>query len=206
MGAKKGGMGYITDGLVLHLDGIDKGTTDTTKWVDLVGGKVFNLYNCTIGNNYVQFNGSTSYGLYSGTWSCPDTTIEVIASSLSSSIGFAYAERSGMFGALTSSYFYFRYATGVNNGAVAKAGLCNSANSSAAVINGVDWTTALMPSNYGGNSSAGVVCLGKRDTTSPNFFYGKIYAIREYNRKLTVDEMIANQKIDNERFNLGLTI
>ena len=34
--------------------------------------------------------------------------------------------------------------------------------------------------------------------------YLKIYAIRIYNRLLTLDEMKHNQMVDNKRFNLGL--
>lgn len=39
-----------------------------------------------------------------------------------------------------------------------------------------------------------------------NYFNGKIYAIRVYNRILTPAEMLHNQHVDNERFGLGLTL
>ena len=39
-----------------------------------------------------------------------------------------------------------------------------------------------------------------------NYFNGKIYAIRVYNRILTPDEMLHNQHVDNVRFGLGLTL
>lgn len=197
---------YITDGLIFHLDGIDRGTSDSNKWVDLVGNKEFTLYNCTIGDNYVQFNGTNSYGIYNEAWANPDVTIEIVAIAQSSSLGFAYAEREAMFGALTSTYFYFRYSEGGYKGGVAASGICNSANSSAAVINGVDRSSSLVASNYGGNSTSGYVCIGKRDAFTPNYFKGKIFAIREYNRKLSASEMIENQRVDNVRFNLGLNI
>ena len=53
-----GGGGYIKNGLVFHLDGIDKGTTDTTKWVDLVGGIVFTEQSgvSTWQDTYMEFN------------------------------------------------------------------------------------------------------------------------------------------------------
>lgn len=38
------------------------------------------------------------------------------------------------------------------------------------------------------------------------FFTGKIYAIRIYSKLLTQAEMINNQRVDNTRFNLGLSI
>ena len=39
-----------------------------------------------------------------------------------------------------------------------------------------------------------------------NYFNGKIYAIRVYNRILTPAEMLHNQHVDNIRFSLGLTL
>lgn len=193
---------YITDGLVLHLDAIDRGTTDTDKWIDLVGNKTFMLYNCTIGTNYVQFNGTSSYGIYSSRWYYSDATIEVVAEV--STTGFAYCERSGMQARLTSgTQFVFRYNT--TSGRITASGVCNSANSSAAVVDGVDKTSLITGSDYSGNSQD-VVTIGKRQHSSPGFFGGKIYSIREYSRKLTKAEMLQNQKVDNIRFNLGLSL
>ena len=37
-------------------------------------------------------------------------------------------------------------------------------------------------------------------------FNGIIHSIRIYNRSLTLEERLYNQKVDNIRFNLGLTL
>jgi len=194
---------YITDGLVLHLDAIDRGTTDTDKWIDLVGNKIFTLYDCTIGTNYVQFNGSSSYGSLSSTWYYSDATIEVVA--IAEGTGFAYCERGGgMMARITpSTQFVFRYNTA--SGRITASGVCNSANSIAAVVDGVDKTSLITGSDYSGNNQ-NVVTIGKRQHSTAGFFKGKIYSIREYSRKLTKAEMLQNQKVDNIRFNLGLSL
>ena len=43
---------YIQDGLVFQLDGIERGDSG---WTDLIGGKKFTLYNCTLNDNNVEF-------------------------------------------------------------------------------------------------------------------------------------------------------
>lgn len=194
---------YITDGLVLHLDAIDRGTTDTDKWIDLVDNKIFTLYNCVIGDNYVQFNGSSSYGSWSSSWYYSDATIEVVAIVVGT--GFAYCERNGgMMARITpGAQFVFRYDTA--SGRIIKSGVCNSANSSAAVVDGVDRTSSITSADYLGNNQ-NVVTIGKRESKTAGFFNGKIYSIREYSRKLTKAEMLQNQKVDNIRFNLGLSL
>ena len=42
------------------------------------------------------------------------------------------------------------------------------------------------------------------NTIGGNGFFGKIMCIRYYSRELTDAEILENQQIDNERFNLGL--
>lgn len=54
---------YIQDGLVFHLDGIERGESG---WTDLIGGKKFTLYNCTLNDDNVEFNGTSSYGKDTG--------------------------------------------------------------------------------------------------------------------------------------------
>ena len=52
-------------------------------------------------------------------------------------------------------------------------------------------------------------CIGCRRQTAnaySAFFYGTVYSVRVYSRQLTEAEMLHNQAVDNERFNLGLTI
>lgn len=51
--------GYVQDGLVFHLDGINTGSDTANQWIDLIGGTSFNLVeNCAKAANYVNFPGS----------------------------------------------------------------------------------------------------------------------------------------------------
>lgn len=194
---------YVQDGLVLHLDAIDRGTADADKWINLKeSSHIFTLYNCVLGTNYVQFDGTSSYGSRASNWRYSDATIEVVA--IANADGFVYCERSGMMARLTTGT-QFVFSNNASRGRITTGGVCNSANSSAAVVDGVDCTSLITGSDYGTNTSD-VVTIGKRQASSAGFFGGKIYAIREYSRKLTVAEMIQNQKVDNIRFNLGLNI
>lgn len=76
--------GYVQDGLVFHLDGINTGSDTANKWIDLIGGTSFDLIgNCTKAANFVNFPGSSwSYGIADKT--CLDNldlsncTIEVV--------------------------------------------------------------------------------------------------------------------------------
>ena len=56
--------------------------------------------------------------------------------------------------------------------------------------------------NGGFNNSSGHIELGNR-SSSNNAYTGDVYAIRIYNRQLSLAEMAFNQGIDNERFDLG---
>lgn len=59
-----------------------------------------------------------------------------------------------------------------------------------------------MSDYFSGNTTSNEVTIGARNNTSrPCYFVGNIYAIRVYNRILSVDECEYNRKIDNLRFN-----
>lgn len=83
-----------------------------------------------------------------------------------------------------------------------------SGNHTTGVINGNE----VAISSYGDYWTTGVdnrTIVGARYLSAVNYrtyFTGTIYAIRIYNRRLTAAEMRQNQIVDNERFNLGLTI
>jgi hypothetical protein len=46
--------------------------------------------------------------------------------------------------------------------------------------------------------------IGRRSSLHPVTFFGEIMNIMIYNRKLSKEEMLHNQNIDNKRFNLRL--
>jgi len=63
--------------------------------------------------------------------------------------------------------------------------------------------------NSGAGGNGGPICIGCACSTSNSpavLFHGDIYAIRIYRGKLTAAQMLANQKVDNERYSLGLTL
>ena len=75
-------------------------------------------------------------------------------------------------------------------------------NVSRAIANGVGMTA--YGNTYLSGRSGTYSYIGRR--SNGNYFYGKIYSIRIYNRTLTEAEILANQNVDNLRFNLGLTL
>lgn len=51
----------------------------------------------------------------------------------------------------------------------------------------------------------GTLTIGSRKNNA-YWFYGDVYSVRVYNRKLSADEILHNQKIDNHRFGLKIKI
>lgn len=80
-----------------------------------------------------------------------------------------------------------------------------SINKSNALHNGQALSS--LGTNHWGNVKGGRI-IGVQNHTNgkQNYFNGKIYAIRVYNRILTPAEMLHNQHVDNVRFGLGLTL
>lgn len=199
--------GYIADGLVLQMDGINKGAV-TGSWVDQVSGVQFDGVNSpTFGTDYVQCSSSsylqnTSYNPPTG----DEKTIEVALSdfSMSTMVVFmgnaANASTFGLYGtkgAMWSNYHdkpVVLTPNGLKTCSITE-GLC--------YVDGAVGTFDTTDNRHysGGNSTN---FIGKRSSGSN--FTGKIHAIRIYNRKLSANEMLINQRVDNTRFNLGLTI
>lgn len=205
---------YVQDGLVFQLDGINRGTTDSTKWIDLVGGL-----------EWVQHSGVTAiwgnnHLICPSRMDCIDYPTQTTASPITLEIVF--------YQSVKDNIMIFRNKTkdgssnhdtkmpqiGVYNGnylltssvspritipyTAAPIGNNYSFSISFApcvMVNGVEITTGTK--DYY-TSGSGMACLGTHT--------GKIYAVRRYNRNLTTDEMLHNQRVDNERFQLGLTI
>lgn len=84
-----------------------------------------------------------------------------------------------------------------------------SASQSLAIVNGNKLT---LSGSTGGRwnmgSQAGYFKISGRRRGSTNTlpFKGTIYSIRVYDRDLTEAEVLNNQRVDNERFNLGLSL
>ena len=210
---------YVTDGLVLWLDGIDKGP-DSTGWVDKIDGVKFtNHHDVVFGTDYLEFDGEASY-LANSSFAPPAAssgTIEVVfeASSLNASqmifmpksgasrLAFYFTTAGRVYIAGGSSTSRETYLSSLS----ANTKVSYSVNNSAGYMNGTSLSTS-SNSYMGGANSYNYI--GKRrsegDASGNNFFAGKIYSIRLYSRQLTSAEVAANLAVDNVRFQMGLTL
>lgn len=204
---------YIQDGLVFQLDGINKGNT-ANAWTDLIGGNVFlptgnvvfNTDNIELdGTNYLsctlsKTNSGTMEACFISNLTPTSFRPYIISfnQGLACKVIFYYDGDLVIAGSATGHRSY-RYVYQQN----VKTTL--SASHSNCIRNGIPCTTT--SSSFENRQSGSLTIIGRRtktDTTS--IFAGKLYAIRMYDRELSVDEMLNNQRLDNKRFNLGLTI
>lgn len=201
---------YIQDGLIFHLDGIERGD-DETAWTDLIKGKKFTLYNCTLNDNNVEFNGTSSYGKASGALTSDSTgTIEAVFTA-------------DNFVTNTSDFdldvFYSGNSSGPNLALVKSSGkeaiASTLSNQYKNPIDKVKMVNASLTYPYPGvingiftpkysvkslsRSSASYMYLGHYTN---KYLQGKIYSIRRYNRPLTTEERLHNQLLDIQRFKL----
>ena len=202
---------YMQDGLIFWLDGIDKGAIDGT-WVDLIGGKVFTSNSSTYieavsngfhflsesGSTYVAMSNSTALvGNANWTMECA-----CVADNAKGSASMFTSSNRGYGMALNGTYKFANgtnawTTSGIKNGPVVLA-----LGENIGVENGIQLTT-----KYGGigQMTTSGFRVGSCQNKNHNF-YGVIHSIRIYNRVLTFDEIVHNQRIDNKRFNLGLAI
>ena len=200
--------GYVTNGLVFMLDGIDKGN-DNSAWTDLINGVKFQ-YNehSTVNTNNIETDGvgyiytnSTIPYLYN------ISTIEVcFYSSNSNGIVFFQSSASGIGYIHGGAGISFAMGSAQNN----QFNLTKPSGNSIVsitydniVINGQAISANKATNTWDAGSSTSI---GAKDNSgTPQYARaGKIFSIRIYNRKLTTDEMIHNQQIDNQRFNLNI--
>ena len=193
---------YVQDGLVFQLDGIDKGNG---AWVDRKGQKEFALHNVIVNDNNMEFNGTNAYAEYSSTlgYDSATHTLEVVwEGNKVTGVPFFGGPTSKEVCLLPqgSPVRRLSFGTGmnfiINQPDELKMISANADN----IIYNAGWigTSAVLEANKGYNHT--VASVGRYKTG--NYFRGKIYAIRVYNRKLTALEMLQNQLIDIERFRL----
>lgn len=228
---------YVQNGLVFHLDGINKGNS-ADAWTDLIGGVDFPNHGAVALENGWQFNGNGYLGYANDSTKSLDfiagnCTVEVAFydDALNQSVGTAHAS-------LNLFYFGASSAKGTNDTNCVYISHCYSYDER--YINGMYignttnvWADPLVDviaphtlsinkerafdneqalSSLGKNhwdSIRGGRTIGAKQHPSTglgNYVKGKIFAIRIYNRSLSEAEMRQNQRVDNARFNLGLTI
>lgn len=204
---------YIQDGLVFQLDGIDKGN-DATKWIDRKGGIGFPYIAATseVQTDSVHFTGSgylIGDGLITPSFAYDSMTIEVACT---------YDTRSGTNHVVLVCNVAPNFAFGWYNRTTLR---CSSG------ISKPVWSTSDMTvlktysitsdhslaninvsltsgSNTQFSNNSGNIEIGGRSYNSTSGYVGDVYAIRIYNRQLSVAEMQFNQRIDNVRFQLGI--
>lgn len=236
--------GYVSNGLVMHLDGLNQGS-QSEKWIDTVGGKefAFSSSGATAVANGVQFDGArTSYAACESLVNVPynQGTIEVCFTQLDGFVDasqvflvqsennllcsgiqrFSAAAASPGVHAVTFGTFNTEGQTlmarrkAASNGTDSAAIISQASTISQSVdrmmINGnvcglaIDGTRFLFNTN-----NVGIRIGSQYSTITGSAGYGCkaiIHDIRIYNRLLTEEEMRYNQRIDNERYNLGLTL
>lgn len=193
---------YIQDGLVFQLDGIDKGND---AWIDRKGQKEFVLHNVVTNSNNMEFNGTNSYAECSSTlgYDSATHTLEVVwEGNKVTGVPFFGGPTSAELCLLPQGTPLRRLSFGtgmnfiVNQPDELKMISANADN----IIYNAGWigTSAELETNASYNQT--VASVGRYKFS--NYFRGKIYAIRVYNRKLSALEMLQNQLIDIERFGL----
>lgn len=220
---------YVQDGLVFHLDGINKGN-NADAWTDLIGGVVFPNHGATPEENGFLFGGTAWLGVKDvlgvQDLDFDPSTITIEAAyrdDSTSSSGFAvcsFGTQTDIAGkpallmnrSYNSKYINGMYLQGTQHvwadplidGDVAVHTVSVSAarafdNSNQLSSLGVNhWST-----NKGGRF---VGATHASDGKMAGFAVGKIFSIRVYSRQLSETEIRHNQRVDNERFSLGLEL
>jgi hypothetical protein len=208
---------YVQNGLILHLDGKEKGGGST--WDSVIGTAKYTNYNAVFNSDHVYFNGTNSY-LRGATPASNNTptrttgTIEIVYENenFGTSASHIFVPRTnnriGAYIAASGSFWYAYDNTNARSyygrvSTLAKASI--SVNSARGYENGIAINETTSKSYVSGvNSSYNYI--GRRQSTTTGMFKGKIYSIRIYNRQLTETEVMQNLSVDNLRFNLGLTL
>ena len=203
-------MGYIKEGKIFHLDGIDKGET-ADAWTEIVNGYIYTNNGAVEESNGWSFLGSSDSFLSRN--SIPfsannNYTVEVCITPNTSN---RYLLINWVGAATTNTPLFFRNAQAItflqngntyNQTFVNGQNYCISINLDIGCINGQSKIKNSAKDYW--NPNAYISFIGKRNTGDA--YKGKIYSIRLYNKRLTFDEMFNNQQVDNQRFNLGLDI
>ena len=220
---------YVQEGLVAQWDGIDNAGTGThdasaTVWKDLKGSCDMALLN----NGESWVNGKALYvngaGAAAASAAPRYTTIEVVYKMTSGACMFVsglnqpnttyYLSRivvfSGGRAIFTSAHSGNKYGETIYIPDANAAGV----HSLSAVFGGTDQETVISASMDGvvrtqnttyssWYTADGVAMVGDRRSVSSEPWTGEIYAIRLYDRALSVGELAANQKVDASRFGVN---
>lgn len=193
--------GYVTDGLILHLDGIDYGG-DPTKWIDLVSGDEFVVNgNVVRGENCFTFtNGSidssTKFNIQHieivFKWQYTVTWRMILNANISN--------RSIAIFALNTLQIP---STGGNSGKTTNIPwstlMAISSDYTKIYRDGQQVTTSGASNNY--TSTFNGLRIGQ-NVEEDHPFAGDICCVRAYNRALTAEEIAQNFAVDKVRFSI----
>ena len=206
---------YISDGLVFWLDGIEKGGTPDI-WKNLVGNTYFPLgSNVVIEQNSVLFNG-VSVEETGGDTAIPTSigTIELCGQDTVQSAYSIYAYApSGHYLSMMRTTDGFQYDESTPNGwqflsanTTTLSPFSVSLNEQLGMLNGIAKNSVRRNENWSQGRPAKFNIGGVSGSYAQYSCKARIHSVRIYNRQLSQAEMLANQRVDNARFNLGLSI
>ena len=205
MGGKAEELSYISDGLVFHLDGIDKGDT-AGAWTDLINGTVFTGTAVAQSDSFFFENtylSNSSFVLPANT----DHTVELCYVETVSQNGVLFCSGNNAKGNIFVAPYFTMYMQSFNmykHDRVINRKYTISFNGERCIQNGSSKAYQRVGSNYtNGRTNIGARYYGGNYQL---FFRGNVYAIRVYNKTLTEAEIRNNQKVDNKRFKLGLSL
>ena len=194
---------YVQKGLVFQLDGIDKGNVEGA-WVDRKAGRQFTLNNCIVNSDNIQFNGTDSKAVYNqlldfGT----TTTIEVVYTSEKNAVTIiSSGDKVELIALMSTSGYKYRYFSGNQ--------VTGETFPDPTAIHTLSIPTSgrpILDQIAQPKTFKDIYSESGTDTNTYvggglSYSKGKIYSIRIYNRNLTQAEMLKNQMIDIERFNI----
>jgi hypothetical protein len=222
---------YISDGLIFELDGLDKGSTSSYCWVDKVGGKTFtNAGGVEELSNGFRFNRtSTSYlrcDTVLNSIMYNQCTIEIVLKSDLASGDWAPIVIFGDWNNTSSSYYIglaalysshvnyahsFEFVSRYRDGGIKSYKMpvgtlmTASIKSNLPIIANGEYYNETSSTSRGAISNKSMICVGGRvDGSSIVTFKGDIHAIRVYNRLLTEEEILHNQNIDIQKYNIPI--
>ena len=198
--------GYITDGLVFHLDGL---IHDESSWMDTVGLKTFSPVSGTTyswnnglvisGGAFISSSAPIQYGTIEVVYTQPTLATAIIAMVGNNS---SVATGSGKVVVYSDGTFGFPAQGGANNGKTytnATGQHYIAFNGTTAFANGAEASLSNKTHSFGSFSS--VMEIG-RNSDKNYKFSGTIHAIRVYNRALSAAEIAYNYSVDVDRFGL----
>lgn len=201
--------GYIKDGKLFHLDGINKGG-DATAWTDLLGGVKFTYtehsiaYNDGVyfdGRGYILGDDIPSVRQYDYTL-CTLEVVYQVENNNAYQFVFGCGSYNVAFGCGKGTSYTSTGSHAFYKGEPSLGVYVVSMNEQRQIRNGVQME--ILNNDWWNVNN--VYSIGGRTYGSASYYKGKVMSIRIYNRHLTAEEILHNQQVDNIRFNLGLSL